>query len=865
MSLELEKYQTGALEADYTLLEACYTYVLLLKDYDIDGDLTLDIAAPLRWNELLLRLERTENHGVIFTRGKDGDEIGFEAGEGQQEIEAFYALFGPDGIGYVKEYVSDGGAPVLNYEAQVSFKDRRKEGQITYLKITRKSLRDKLLNRWDSKIDLSDTKALDGTTDIAPPTVQRVSLPSVGINQKYKADSSILERVDYTTVYQGGNIAGAELYIHMNTLQPKVSEIDTHYGYSLSVSTSYPPENDLYNWRMLASGNYHFELSLNFDLNIFLHRNNDFNRPFFQAWSIKWFLSVNGTLIQIGDTVTGDTINAQELGLKHFEATYDAVHYINQGAKVYLFGTFFFNTAPKSTKKIDAYIQSASFSYKVSGITTALPTVASGLYLDDTLEGLVRSATDNEIGIKSSFYDRAELSGNCGANRGLLTGFAARGGKKVGDDEDLPIVPRLSVKEALDSLKAIDCIGWNLEYDAADGEVLAVEPVGYFYQNHEIMVIEKIENFIETTQSAVLYAKVQIGYKTYADEGEQAKEDFNTLHTYQTPLREGEGTYEAISDLSASGILLEQTRRQQFEEGDQTGNSNDDTVFIVCVKPQTDQGITATLEFRAVFRTHENYDPETNTSETVDEDPGNSFLIVNPPDFMVVGGEIIIDGSASNDGTYHILYTEYISDIDKWAITVAELIVIESAVSCDVDPVSYPLVPETNESFDVTAGLSDPSTSLNLRINPCYMLANHGLILNSSLSYNGAGSKLKSTEPKQNQDMVIQRKLSEPCLQGDTGRSSFRMGDDVQLSKLTGFTRLFTPENPSFSTDFTLEQFMYIVNRHIGKEEEDKYGYLTVNTPCGEGVYQYVAAYVKVLEFNPITLKMTGELIKKKS
>jgi len=857
MSLAIEKYAEGALEADNTLLELCYSYYLILKDYNEFGDLGRDIAVPLRWNDLAMRLERTDSHGVVFTRGKDGDEIGFGAGEGQEEIESFYALYGPDGIGYVQEFISNGVDDVINYEAQISLKDRRVEGQITYLKITRKSLRDKLLNRWDTVVDLADTKALDTTTTLTPPTVRDISLPSVGLNQKYKAENMALEAQDFEVVYQGGAVSAGFLYIHMNTLNPVFNDIEQHFGYPLSVFTSPPTTSDLYNWKMRASGDYHFQISLNFDLNVFLHRSNDFNRPYFEIWEMRFFLSIDGVQTQIGTTVTGPTVNNQELGLKNLTATYDDTVYIREGAKVYLYGQFQFMMVNKSTKKISALLRFISFSYQVDAVTTATPSIAKGLYVFDTLEGLTRSVTDNEIGVKSNLYSRSVTvePDNCGAYRAILTGIAARGATEK-------VVPKLSLQDTLKSLKAIDCIGWNLEYDADDGEALVINPIDYFYTDNEILYIDKIQNFVEQTQSAMLYQKVQVGYKKYADEGEQAKEDYNTIHTYQTPLRQGEGTYEAISDLCGSGILLEQVRRNKIAEGEETsGNSDDDTNFIVCVKPQSYTAVSETLEFRAVYRQHYEYDPETGASTLVDDDPGNSFLIVDKPDFMVVGAVMTITGSLLNNGTYNIVNFEYISDISKWAITVTESISIESAILCLIGVVSYPLVPETNEDFDVTAGLASPQTAINLRINPKYMLANHGLLLNSSLSYKTSGDKLKATEVKQNVDMVIQREEAEYCTQGDTGRSQFRMGDDVQLSKLTGFTRLFTPEKVSFTTPFSYEQFMYIVNRHIGKEAGDAYGYLRVATPCGDDI----AAYVHTLEFDPIRMQMTCELLKKKS
>lgn len=844
MALDKQKYIDGAPDPDYTLHELYRSYVLVL------GEDEYDIETPIGWIEAPLTLERTPNHGVIVKRGRDGDEIGFMSGNGKAEISAFYALNGPDGQAKLIESVYEkGGTPLATYTARLDFKKRRADGEIIFLGVIRDSVRDLLVTRWDTAIDMQTSNTVDGITPIDDVPTVDLALPSVSLSQTFKSEKLSIETFDWQQIYSG-NALEEDWYLVLNTTNPQISEIQTHYPSPMGIFTGPPPNNDDAEFSMLAEGTYRVQLDIDIAFDCRLYKLNAFTgTPTFQPAIFKFWLQIGENKIQIGDTVE-KAVTGDELGLTAFTATYDQEHLIKAGEKVYLYGSFEFESACRF-KRVEAWARSLQTTVIISGLTRTTNSGTESIFVGDALKYLVESATDTAISAKSDFY----TADGCGAKRVLFHGYWLRNG---GVYLDSPF--KLSVQDLLNSLQAIDCAGWNLEYDTENGEVLRVEPIRYFYQNEQIMSFAAVGNIGDKTHEPLLYKKIKIGYETYADEGPQALEDFCTQHTYQTPLRGAENDYEQLSKITASGVLIEKVRRLQFDPENKTATTDDERVFMVCTKERDLTPVTLAVSFGEPYEYQYVTDGEGHTTE----EPiptANSFLISTKPDFFAIGAVIVITGTTDNNNTVTVTDVKYIADISKWVIKIAEFTPQELDTTATFTPASAPLVPENNEYFDVTTGLTDPDIVINLRINPKYMLMAHAPVINSGLTYKGSGANLSLRDCKQNNFLTLQRLDTDPCNGIDPDLSAVQMGGSILLGEMADFFALFSPELLTLTVPATYEQAVYLCNAHLNRAAEANYGYITVLTPDGTET----DCYVQNMEYLETEGKMSLQLLKKKS
>jgi len=140
-------------------------------------------------------------------------------------------------------------------------------------------------------------------------------------------------------------------------------------------------------------------------------------------------------------------------------------------------------------------------------------------------------------------------------------------------------------------------------------------------------------------------------------------------------------------------------------------------------------------------------------------------------------------------------------------------------------------IPENNENFSSTAGVSFPAQTYNLRIAPVYMLINHSLIINSSLLGQAiVDNSIVNNTSNVNKSFVVQMDPTFSCKLKDSGISRSATGD-ILISNMFLGLRLFEPTKHTFTVELTTTQFNTIVASMTNNlyNNSKNFGFLTYN------------------------------------
>ncbi|TPG66061.1 hypothetical protein [Hymenobacter nivis] len=232
---------------------------------------------------------------------------------------------------------------------------------------------------------------------------------------------------------------------------------------------------------------------------------------------------------------------------------------------------------------------------RITAVTTTPATTAPGLLLHEAFARLTQALTEEPDSFRSDFLGRTDSlpaypADGPGALTFLTGGFQLRG-------YPLPD-PRVIVQAAVDTRKSLTTT-WDELYGSAAAtwglgcmvdregprEVVRVEDAAYFYPADVVLDLTsagplKVKTSVD---AAAHYQVVELGYDAWQAEQTNGLDEFNAPRQWTTPLTQAEATYSQKSKISASGVLLEATRRQRYLDSATTDSSRDDQRFFVCL------------------------------------------------------------------------------------------------------------------------------------------------------------------------------------------------------------------------------------------------------------------------------------------
>lgn len=249
---------------------------------------------------------------------------------------------------------------------------------------------------------------------------------------------------------------------------------------------------------------------------------------------------------------------------------------INPGDQFFL-GVFVRNFTGQPEVDTLTFLQDQDSFFRTTASGLCPETEAAVSMVHEALSLITEAITDRCLTVKSDYYGRVDsqpyeaATDGCGGLRVLTSGLRLRRSEN----------PKhfLSLKDAYDSLNAIDNIGMAVETD-----VLRIEPVRYFYQDVEVMSMPYIPAATYELQERLAYSIVKVGYKKWETENVNGLDEFNSNKEFRSTLTSIDNTLDITSNFIAGGYPIEHTRQQSFAETGAADTKYDNDTFIIVVE-----------------------------------------------------------------------------------------------------------------------------------------------------------------------------------------------------------------------------------------------------------------------------------------
>lgn len=212
--------------------------------------------------------------------------------------------------------------------------------------------------------------------------------------------------------------------------------------------------------------------------------------------------------------------------------------------------------------------------FYLTNIKKCPPTEAKVYLVNETLARLTEIITDRCLTVRSEYYGRTDSqpyahdSDGCGSLRALTSGLKIR----AAEDKDY----FTSFTEIFEGLKGIDNIGMGI----LDGDV-RVEPVEFFYKDIEILRIPNIPTMTTEYDESKVYSVIKIGYKKWEAQEVKGILEFNSNKEFRTSVRSVNNVIDAMSNLIASGSIIESIRFERLlDTGEKDGTFDNESIIF---------------------------------------------------------------------------------------------------------------------------------------------------------------------------------------------------------------------------------------------------------------------------------------------
>lgn len=523
-----------------------------------------DIAEPAKWDSVNIKGKRDpEWHGWKDQYSDEVIELEFDCPAGKEILQAEYNENGSDGtVGFQYGIRTQNGSEYSLFDGKINFNTYKRYPNKVAASVESVKYNPMIKTRIDTKVSMTDKKSIDGM-DIAAPPVREFRLHSKELARQFicvnNSWSETMESFQTTK----------KVFIIPNTSEASATEIEDTYTYGLEQIPDAPYDIDLYNHLVKYEGEYNFHIEYSIALKI---------RAFGSTGSFvaRSYIMFNDEKIQIGGGVTGD----MDSGLQVFNINVngDFTRQLKPNDEVYFFTEVNLNIA------LGAYLLTVtqnSINVTVAALERAEASNCKGWFLFDAINHVVKSITNDQTYLKSSFLSKSSAQQPVDGPGSL---YITTNGKQIRrfDVANNPLV--ISAKDLLESVRALFCLGYGFE-TVAGIDVMRIERVNYFYQNKEMMVIEECWDYVDDeVAKELLYNEFEVGYEIFQDEGNNTLDEFNTKSEGTTAIKTNKLKLVAKSKAITSGYSLESSRRMQFDATPTNSYQNDDNSFIIAMR-----------------------------------------------------------------------------------------------------------------------------------------------------------------------------------------------------------------------------------------------------------------------------------------
>ena len=204
------------------------------------------------------------------------------------------------------------------------------------------------------------------------------------------------------------------------------------------------------------------------------------------------------------------------------------------------------------------------------------------LMVYDALETISLITTENQLPVKSDWYDYRKLVGSIVAKHGGATKAITNGYKirdiKTESGKEYPM--SMSFRDLFESLNAMDCIGWSI-VNEGDGLCLRVERWDWFYKDEEVLAIEDANELKTSLDKDLCVTEFEIGYDKYVtSDMYNSIENLHSERKFASAVKALSNKVSAKSKIIADNYAIEETRRAQFQVKPSESFEHDESVFV---------------------------------------------------------------------------------------------------------------------------------------------------------------------------------------------------------------------------------------------------------------------------------------------
>lgn len=622
------------------------------------------VIEPKGWNAFKSEIKRDFNsHGVVFKFTSGTLKLGFA--DGRDVLENAFQNDGFDAVVTltVDQRATDTDAWVNTFTGNAVMKNREINRDYFEVDFEASTFQQKVINRMDIPVDISDTLSLDGDTlsgsiSLQSDTWQTIRLDRIHDYKLFEEDSDPVlglarSNEDTSTSAKTQKAVfgyGVKRRDRLNTINLKATEVFVTNpdlsGNNFATAI----------WTVENSGQASFEMDLAYRLEITMYHSVDADID--TSWAFK-IIHYRGGVIQSSTTLASDSDSTQggtAPSTTHF--------YGNDGAPLQdAFQQLFtdvvtgdefnlvFETQGSSTGGTNS-VETALYVYNddksasdESHITIIQLPEAQNVTVN---HWLIHDVFDRIMyilsGVNGSFYseflgltDHGYDVDGCGGLNSIVNGYKLRGINRT---------LSISLKDMLDAVSAAYGIGWGFEKSGGSYR-LRIELMEHFYADAEMLDlgspldIKEGESYKENTFDDLTINNVEIGYKTFFQEIgiNGLLEDFLTVSNYSLPISTVKGEYRKISPLIASNDIIQAVYDQRLNQS--TSYKYDENPFII-----------------ALARSGGDFIPENDENfQSVEglDDSGSAYNIRHAPVYMFLNHALIVNSSLMGKPTSKLI------------------------------------------------------------------------------------------------------------------------------------------------------------------------------------------------------------------
>lgn len=351
---------------------------------------------------------------------------------------------------------------------------------------------------------------------------------------------------------------------------------------------------------------------------------------------------------------------------------------------------------------------------KYSQMTTTPATKAPAYRAIDMLNQMVESITGQKNAVISSFFSE----GGRGYEFLFTNGYGIRN-----FSTDI-FLPKKSLQEFLEDLQSQWCLAVGIKKQD-DKEYLVVEEISAFFKNRVIDTFTETFNWKNKIASKFSYNKVELGYEKFEGLNLIQMDEMCTQGSYLLQkLTYEDNLLTKRSKTIASGYLIEEQRRNQFDFNPGQSLQNDNDLFQVAVV-DINQMTIPTVQF------------------TASPDPDRIYFNVNSMAMMPGDKFKIISSTGGAGANVGIEYT-IVSQTEGYPAIGVDAYEITPTPTADITfnnvvlitpPSPDEIFAERNQPFEICTGVTDPYTIYNGRLSLKHLLYNWRPVLGIGLYF----------------------------------------------------------------------------------------------------------------------------------